>query len=102
MVGFAAHGHLLIGLTNGVVKTWDMQDGGTVETLTAPRRDVDHYEIIRPVLSSSGQLLALPVEDIVELSDAFSGGMTHIVRGGLRQAKPLALSPDDMFIAVAR
>ena len=44
----------------------------------------------------------MPAEEIVELSDAFSGGMTHIVRGGLRQAKPLALSPDNMFIAVAR
>ncbi|KAJ6186128.1 hypothetical protein N7519_007429 [Penicillium mononematosum] len=102
MVGFAAHGHLLMGLTDGVVKTWDMRDGGTVETLTTPSRDVDRYEIIRPVLSSSGQLLAVPVEEIVELSDAFSGKRTHVVRGVLREAKAVALSPDDMLIAVAR
>ncbi|KAL4976608.1 hypothetical protein BDW66DRAFT_166394 [Aspergillus desertorum] len=101
MVGFAANGHLLMGLTDGVVETWDMREGGTVETLTTPSRDVYYYEIIHPVLSSSGQLLAVPDEGMVELSDAFSGKRTHVVQGGLREVEAVALSPDDTFIAVA-
>ncbi|KAI9373617.1 hypothetical protein BJX61DRAFT_541576 [Aspergillus egyptiacus] len=102
MVGFASHGHLLMGLRDGGVKTWDMREGGTVETLTTPSRDVYHYKSIRPCLSSSGRLLAVPAQETVELSDALSGKRTHVLRGSFSEVQAVALTPDDTFIAVAR
>jgi WD40 repeat protein len=74
--------------------------GGAIQTLTTPAQNLDLSKISRVVLSSSGKLLAVPVNCDVELHDALSGERTHVVPGGMGEVA-VALSPDDTLMAVA-